>query len=75
LKRVQEAHAHHRQALTHQQQMMDELNKGLMEKVDGSFALAQSKRAAKLALDDLVRCQKVLVNLILKKNMPPDEKL
>jgi hypothetical protein len=54
--------------------MMDELNKGLMEDADGSFALAQSKRAAKLALDDLVRCEEVLANLILRKSMPPDEK-
>jgi len=75
LKRLQEAQAHHRHALKHQQQMMDELSKGLMEEVDGSFALAQSKHAAKPALDDLVRCQEVLVDLVLRKNMPPDERL
>ena len=43
---------------------MEELDQALTAEVDGSFAIAQAKRAAKLALDDLVRCQQVLVDLL-----------
>jgi hypothetical protein len=75
LERLQAAHINHRKALDHQQRMMDDLDQALMKDVDGSFTLVQSKHAAKVALDDLVRCQEVLVNLILRENMPPDEEL
>jgi len=61
--RVREAQANYQQSLEHQKRTIEELNQALAEDVDGSFALAQST-AAKLALDDLVKRQGVLVDLV-----------
>jgi hypothetical protein len=69
------AQAHYWHALEHQQLMIAELDQALMEDVGSSFAVALSKRAEKLALDDVVRCQKILVDLVLRKNMPPQDTL
>jgi len=66
--RVQEAQANYQQSLEHQKRTIEELNQALVEDVDGSFALAQSS-AARLALDDLVKRQGVLVDLVLRRNM------
>ncbi|HEY7413741.1 MAG TPA: hypothetical protein VH593_01000, partial [Ktedonobacteraceae bacterium] len=57
------------QALEHQQRMIEGLNKALMEPADSTHTIAQANRAAKLALDDLVKRQGVLVDLVL--NMSP----
>jgi hypothetical protein len=51
--------------------MIEGLNKALTEPADGTSAVEQANRAAKLALDDLVRCQGVLVDLVL--NMAPGD--
>ena len=66
LTRVKEAQAQYRQALEHQERTIEELNKVLSDPVD---AIAQANGAARLALDDLVERQGVLVDLVL--NMSP----
>ena len=72
--RVKEAQARYWKALEHQQLMIAELDEALMEDIDGSFALGLSKRAAKLALNDVVRCQGTLVKLVLRQEIPsPDD--
>jgi hypothetical protein len=68
--RVKEAQARYWKALEHQQLMIAELDQALMKDVDGSFALALSKLAAKLGLDDVVRCQETLVKLMLRQEIP-----
>jgi hypothetical protein len=68
LERVREAQASYQQSFEHQQRTIEELNQALDEDVDASFALAQSG-VAKLALDDLVKRQGELVNLVLRRNM------
>ena len=67
--RVRGAQAHYQQALEHQQRMMEGLNKALTEPADGTYAVEQANHAAKRAIDDLVKCQGVLVDLVL--NMSP----
>ena len=62
---VKEAQAHYLQALAHQQQTMDELDKALIEPADGSAD--QATRAAKSAFDELARCQEELVKLVLQQ--------
>ena len=79
LKRLEDAHAHYSHAVEYHQRMVEELDQWLTEDVDGSFAVAKAKRAMALALNEVVRCQEILVDLVLRKNMPPqdvdDEKL
>jgi hypothetical protein len=53
--------------------MIEGLNKALVEPGDGTYAVEQANRAAKLALADLVKCQKVLVDLVLNIS-PSDER-
>ena len=67
--RLQEAQADYRQALEHQERLMQELDQALMEDVDGSFGAAKAHRAAALAFNELVKCQSTLVNVILDKDM------
>ena len=55
--RVEEAQAHYRQALEHQDRMIEELDQALTEDVDGSFALAKACRATALAFNEFLRCQ------------------
>jgi hypothetical protein len=69
--RVKEAQAHYRQAAEHQKLTIEVLNKAVIEPADGNYALAHANRAAKLALDDLVRCQETLVKLLLQGDIPP----
>ena len=45
--------------------MMEGLNKALTEPADGTYAVEQANHAAKRAIDDLVKCQGVLVDLVL----------
>jgi hypothetical protein len=63
--RVRGAEAHYQQALEHQKRMIEGLNKALMEPASDTSAVEQANRAAKLALDDLVKRQGVLVDLVL----------
>jgi len=66
--RVKEAQAGYWKALEYQQLMIAELDQVLMEDVDGSFPLALSSRAAKLALDKLARCQRTLKTVATGRN-------
>ena len=69
--RVKAAQAHYQHALEHQERMIEELDHALMEGVDDPVALAIARRATALALNDLLRCEKVLVNLVLQPEIQP----
>lgn len=72
--RVKEAQAHYWQALEHQERLIQELDQAVTEEVDGSFAVALELRATAFALNELVRRQEVLVNLVLRPEiLPPDQ--
>ena len=63
--RVRGAQAHYQQAFEYQQRMIERLNKALVEPASDTHAVEQANRAAKLALNDLVKRQGVLVDLVL----------
>jgi len=69
--RVKGAQAHYQQAFEHQQRMIEGLNKALVEPASDTHAVEQANRAARLALNDLVKRQRVLADLVL--NMSPGD--
>jgi hypothetical protein len=76
--RVQHTQAHYKRAVEQHQHMVDELDQALIEPADGALAVASARRAMALALNEVMRCQQVLLKLVLRQEMPPtedDEKL
>jgi len=71
--RVKEAQAQYRYVEVQQHKLMEELNQALMEHVDGSFAAAKAHRSTMFAFNELLRCEKILAELVLRKNMPPED--
>ena len=68
---LQEAQAHYWRAVNRHQRTVEQLDHALS--ADGSVAKAH--RAMALAVNELVRCQKVLVNLVQRQeNLPSDGK-
>ena len=73
LARLQEAQARYWQAVERHQRTVEQLDQAVSERSDGSVATAH--RAMALALDELARCQKVLVNLVQNPASDEEEKL
>jgi hypothetical protein len=71
--RVREAQAHYRDAFEQHRRMLEELDQALIEPADGSFAVAEARRGMALALDQLVRSQKILVDLIQRRTVAPSD--
>jgi len=72
------AQSHYRQAFEQHLRMVAEMDEAQIEPADGAFAIAKARRAMALALDEVVCCQKTLVNLVLNGELPPpgaDEKI
>ena len=75
---MQAAQARYQQAVEHQKRMMEELDQELLPRVDGSFAIAQARRAAALARNEVVRLLTAYIHLAVRGEMPPpddDERL
>ena len=73
LARLQKAQARYWQAVERHQQTMEQLDQAVSEPSNSSTARAH--RAMAPALDELVRCQKVLVNLVQNPASDEDEKM
>ena len=76
--RIQEAQGNYRQAVQYHQHMLEELDQRLLDGPDGIYAVAKAKRAMVLAMHEILRREKILMDLVLRNSMPPeddDEKL
>lgn len=72
--RVQEAQAQYRRAAENHDRMVEELNNTLIGLVEGPYAAANVHKAMVQALDELLRCQQVLADSVLRHHTPrPDE--
>ena len=69
--RLQEAQAHYWHAVERHQQTVEHLDQAVGERSDGSVASAH--RAMGLALNELARYQKTLLNLVLDQENPPSD--
>ena len=71
--RVSEAQTCYQQAADYQLRTIDERDQPLIEPADGNYAAEQANRAAQLAMGELVRCQQILVKLLLQDETPPTD--
>lgn len=66
--RLQVAETHYRHALDRHQQIMTELAQCLDNADNGRYEAARAKHD--LAFQELLRCQEILVDLVLRKHAP-----
>ena len=69
--RLQEAQAQYGHALEHHQQTVEELAQCLANGADSCFEVVRAKHA--VAFNELVRCEEILVDLLLTRDVPAAE--
>jgi len=75
LRKVRECYRH---AIEQHQRMTRELDQKLVPVSDGAFAVLTARRARAMALNELVRVEKIWTQFVLKGQSPPpddDERL
>lgn len=71
--RVLEAQEHYQHAFAQHQRIIKEFDQALIESAEGSLVIAKARRAMAAALNEVVRTQGVLTDLVLRKKMPCPE--